>query len=647
MKRLPIFLLFALCQYCYGQQPIRAVMVLQPSISYNQPIAINIKGGGYLKYSYREYGVSLRWHSFPIYEWVIRNGNKTGPVDFTQPFQLYNTRINRYLVYSHQNYGINMNWSNADLDDASREWIFQGNAIEKNPSGQLTNNVGSSDHYVKYGERTWGVNLVWSQRPSIENIQFVAEEIHPADIISKGGTWKFANFNTAHLSWQTFIDAFDIDWNDEDTYNPMTPVIFLFGRGALGSSGNCFGMCLAEELIAERNTTALPYFGRIQEPIWDHQQYPDNDKMRKAINYFHWKQLSTEFLTPWVHGLGDSYSSIVNKIQADLQHKTFGLLSIYKNFSFDSHEGHVVVPYRVRKIGADEYHVYIHDVNSPALSLQDTSRKLVIRGSTMKYGTDIYDEMSYVTYKKSSSYENLMNSLFDIAYVILGEGTELEQVSDDAGNNLFVTRSGSSMAKTRSNNKLASSITPFPGLGRGIGDAGFVEDTTIKDKMLRDFLERKQQQFGAGSKCFLVHDLNLNNIKITVKGTGNKPVVVEAGNKQESVLVSATKKNPGSGSITLTVSQFRKPSSSLIMTMKEDALDKITVEKTNKNNLKNGIDITTVEVPAKDNMISMNFGNADVLAVKSAKQKQELNVTKTQLLRTGQRTNSMYKVQMQ
>ena len=70
-------------------------------------------------------------------------------------------------------------------------------------------------------------------------------------------------------------------------------------------------------------------------------------------------------------------------------------------------------------------------------------------------------------------------------------------------------------------------------------------------------------------------------------------------------------------------------------------------EKTNKNNSKNGIDITSVEVPAKDNMISMNFGNADVLTVKSAKQKQELNVSKTQLLRTGQRTNSMYKVQMQ
>jgi hypothetical protein len=80
-------------------------------IKYHEAIAIYVKGGGYLKYGERSYGINLVWSKTPVYEWEI-TGDKIGDeVQSGVKVGLYNRFIKNHVVYCARPYGINLKWA--------------------------------------------------------------------------------------------------------------------------------------------------------------------------------------------------------------------------------------------------------------------------------------------------------------------------------------------------------------------------------------------------------------------------------------------------------------------------------------------------------------------------------------------------------
>lgn len=75
-----------------------------------QPIAVFVKGGGYLHYKERKYGINLEYSQTPMYQWEFR-GTGTGPVRLKTSVSLYNSVSRDYVVYCRRDYGINLRWA--------------------------------------------------------------------------------------------------------------------------------------------------------------------------------------------------------------------------------------------------------------------------------------------------------------------------------------------------------------------------------------------------------------------------------------------------------------------------------------------------------------------------------------------------------
>jgi hypothetical protein len=86
---------------------------------------------------------------------------------------LWNIQERRYLQWESQTFGINLGWT----DDASpataarvSRWFFTRSdtthAIKYGDKLALGN--GGSPSYIRYAERTWGINLEWSSSPVYE-----------------------------------------------------------------------------------------------------------------------------------------------------------------------------------------------------------------------------------------------------------------------------------------------------------------------------------------------------------------------------------------------------------------------------------------------------------------------------------------------
>ena len=82
-------------------------------IRYDETVAIRIRGGGYLRYSEREYGIDLVWSENPVYEWQIAGpSTRSGqPVRLFSLAGLYNTVVEDTLFYDPRRYGINLKWT--------------------------------------------------------------------------------------------------------------------------------------------------------------------------------------------------------------------------------------------------------------------------------------------------------------------------------------------------------------------------------------------------------------------------------------------------------------------------------------------------------------------------------------------------------
>jgi hypothetical protein len=101
--------------------------------------------------------------------------SKTDPVQWTYPprsapsagyaVTLYNQINGRTMGYEERSFGINLGWPGSK---ASLQWSFkrQNGTQGKIQDGEkLALYNSKAKQYVKYGERTWGINLVWSKSP--------------------------------------------------------------------------------------------------------------------------------------------------------------------------------------------------------------------------------------------------------------------------------------------------------------------------------------------------------------------------------------------------------------------------------------------------------------------------------------------------
>jgi len=83
------------------------------AIKFDEPLAIYVQGGGYVVYQSRDYGINLGWKSSldaSAYQWRIRGGPAGTPVLAKQHIILTNTKVDRDVVYGEREYGINLVW---------------------------------------------------------------------------------------------------------------------------------------------------------------------------------------------------------------------------------------------------------------------------------------------------------------------------------------------------------------------------------------------------------------------------------------------------------------------------------------------------------------------------------------------------------
>ncbi|HMG66205.1 MAG TPA: hypothetical protein VK588_00920, partial [Chitinophagaceae bacterium] len=84
-------------------------------IKYEERFAIHVAGGGYLKYQQSIWGINLDYSTTPVFEWKFRD-NSFGPqqpknVNSHDILSLFNTYNEGYMLYGERDYGPNLNWS--------------------------------------------------------------------------------------------------------------------------------------------------------------------------------------------------------------------------------------------------------------------------------------------------------------------------------------------------------------------------------------------------------------------------------------------------------------------------------------------------------------------------------------------------------
>lgn len=80
------------------------------AVTYGEPVAVRVKGGGYLKYAKRPVGINLTWSTTPVYEWRLGGGNPGESVSLNSPFALLNDVEHDAMIYGSRPAGINLVW---------------------------------------------------------------------------------------------------------------------------------------------------------------------------------------------------------------------------------------------------------------------------------------------------------------------------------------------------------------------------------------------------------------------------------------------------------------------------------------------------------------------------------------------------------
>ncbi len=527
-------------------------------ITFNETFALRMKDQGFIKCGSGSYSNRLVFSYITAFEWQFRTiRNQGGSVETGRALALYNVHNNSFLVFRSLPGMIDLDWQRNDNRPVPLNWVVEG---ADNSALWLKNvTLGESKQYpyLVYGNQYFGMDLAWGRKPLEANMEIIEESatMKNGRIVPFGGTWAFKNTGTDELKWGEFEKAFDLEWYDY--FDPITYGVYLAAFDVMADGGNCFGLCLAANYTASRLVCKFPFHEEeIREPIGF--RYVDNGphneeswkKLEKSINVFHWKQLSKEFLNRWIDGLTVSPYTTARRIENDLRNNRTGMLCVYDGFS----KAHVIIPWKVeRKAGQIRIHVY--DPNDPyynqPFDLRDTLKEnlhpqVIVTSSGFSYAFDSADTwddaLSYVRYDYNQEYDDLMNSVWDLGYIIISRAGEADQISDERNRKLFKTNRPSGfkdidfslasglgrellrVTQFSSSHESSGAWSTEKHSGKGV--AGIVE------KMLGKYRE----MIDGGAQIYLIRNTELNNLKATISlGDAEEPLWIGIGNAKESM----------------------------------------------------------------------------------------------------------------
>jgi hypothetical protein len=257
--------------------------------------------------------------------------------------------------------------------------------------------------------------------------------------------WAFDNFDTPELSWDTFTNAFSLDfW---DYIDPATYITYLAARG-LASSGNCAGMALLSEVGEDQFVMA-----DLKESFWSNYKQPSGS-VGTDINTAHWEQLSTYFLSNWLGTVLNSPATNAATIERDLTKAdyNYGLLTLENGT-----EGHVLVPLKVSHSG-NQILIEVYDPNHPCAGIPDEGSysPVVIDGDNWSFrmaGGTLWsgsgNGLGYIPYVGSDGWSDLGTNIAGALTIIFSSNTNVEQVSDPSGKKLFAANRPGVMDRSR------------------------------------------------------------------------------------------------------------------------------------------------------------------------------------------------------
>ena len=79
-------------------------------LTYDEPVAINVRGGKFLVYEKGRQGINLGWSPSPRYEWTFVGGAPGKAIPTFTRVGLFNEVENDVLMYEPRDWGINLKW---------------------------------------------------------------------------------------------------------------------------------------------------------------------------------------------------------------------------------------------------------------------------------------------------------------------------------------------------------------------------------------------------------------------------------------------------------------------------------------------------------------------------------------------------------
>ncbi len=128
------------------------------------PFALCMGEVGYLGYVEREVGIDLGWSPHPWAQWELYGSAEA--LTGNEAVALYNRAASDYLVYARRGRGVNLGRLGDTRKRNPAEWRLAGMP----PTMSLQNLRRSHRTHLVHGERRYGVNLDWGQRPDPPNL---------------------------------------------------------------------------------------------------------------------------------------------------------------------------------------------------------------------------------------------------------------------------------------------------------------------------------------------------------------------------------------------------------------------------------------------------------------------------------------------
>lgn len=96
---------------------------VKDAIKHGDFVALQVKGGQFLRYQKRTVAVNLGWSDAPVEEWQLIGGKLGDPVIMGQPFALRSKIEDDLLVYAVREFGINLRWDKDYKLIGDKSWI--------------------------------------------------------------------------------------------------------------------------------------------------------------------------------------------------------------------------------------------------------------------------------------------------------------------------------------------------------------------------------------------------------------------------------------------------------------------------------------------------------------------------------------------